>query len=73
MSIASIHIFWILSRGTGIAAILVAGLAVTAGLLAGHLGMGAAFASGSALLMAGAVWASVIPARLDRHEAQEAR
>ena len=36
MSIASVHIFWILSRGTGIAAILVAGLAVTAGLLAGR-------------------------------------
>lgn len=31
-----IHIFWILSRGTGIAAILLAGLSVTAGLLSGR-------------------------------------
>ena len=46
---------------------------LAAGLLADHLGMGAAFASGAAILMAGAVWASFIPARLDRHEAQEAR
>lgn len=31
-----IHIFWILSRGTGIAAIVLAGLSVTAGLLSGR-------------------------------------
>jgi sulfoxide reductase heme-binding subunit YedZ len=31
-----IHIWWILSRGTGIAAVLLAGISVTAGLLAGR-------------------------------------
>jgi len=31
-----IHIFWVLSRGTGIAAILFAGLSVSAGLLSGR-------------------------------------
>lgn len=31
-----IHIFWVLSRGTGIAAILLAGLSVSAGLLSGR-------------------------------------
>jgi sulfoxide reductase heme-binding subunit YedZ len=36
MSGNSIHIWWILSRGTGIAAILLAGLGVTTGLLAGR-------------------------------------
>jgi len=33
---SGIHIFWILSRATGIAAILLAGLSVTVGLLAGR-------------------------------------
>lgn len=36
MSGSGIHIFWILSRGTGIAAVLLASLSVTAGLLAGR-------------------------------------
>ncbi|MGK2956371.1 MAG: ferric reductase-like transmembrane domain-containing protein [Solirubrobacterales bacterium] len=36
MSDTGIHIFWILSRGTGIAAIMLASLAVIAGLLAGR-------------------------------------
>ena len=36
MSSGSIHIFWILSRGTGIAAILVSSLAVAVGLLSGR-------------------------------------
>ncbi len=36
MSGSGIHIFWILSRGTGIAAILFAGFSVTAGLMAGR-------------------------------------
>ncbi len=33
---SGIHIFWILSRGTGIAAILLSGFSVTAGLLSGR-------------------------------------
>ena len=36
MSGNGLHAFWILSRGTGIAAILLASLSVTAGLLAGR-------------------------------------
>jgi sulfoxide reductase heme-binding subunit YedZ len=32
----SVHVFWILSRATGIAAILICGLTMTAGLLAGR-------------------------------------
>jgi len=36
MSGNGLHVFWILSRGTGIAAILLASLSVTAGLLAGR-------------------------------------
>lgn len=36
MSGGGIHIFWILSRGTGIAAVLIASLSVIAGLLAGR-------------------------------------
>lgn len=36
MSGSGVHIFWILSRGTGIAAILFASLSVTAGLMAGR-------------------------------------
>jgi sulfoxide reductase heme-binding subunit YedZ len=36
MSGNGLHIWWILSRGTGIAAILLAGLSVTSGLLAGR-------------------------------------
>lgn len=36
MSGNGIHIWWILSRGTGIAAILLAGLSMTSGLLAGR-------------------------------------
>ncbi len=33
---SNLHVWWILSRGTGIAAMLLAGLSVTAGLLAGR-------------------------------------
>lgn len=46
---------------------------LAAGLLADHLGMGAAFASGAAILLAGALWAWLIPAQLDRRAPQEAR
>ncbi len=45
---------------------------LAAGLLADHLGMGAAFASGAAILVAGAALSWLIPARLDRRKPQEA-
>lgn len=45
---------------------------LAAGLLADALGMGAAFASGAAILLAGALLAWAIPAALDRHALQEA-
>ena len=45
---------------------------LAAGLLADHFGMGAAFASGAAILLAGAVLSWRIPARLDRRTPQEA-
>ena len=45
---------------------------LAAGLLADHFGMGAAFASGAAILLAGAVLSWTIPARVDRRSPQEA-
>ena len=45
---------------------------LAAGLLADHLGMGAAFGVGAAILLAGAGLSWLIPARLDRRQPQEA-
>ncbi len=43
---------------------------LAAGVLADHWGMAAAFGSGAAILLAGAVAAALIPARLDRRNSE---